>query len=391
MAEKRKGKRRRDEEFSLDPEPTEKPSKAEYNIAAWLLKNIPQKKTKFAGHNVEYFTGSKAVDGLLESKWATTEKLFTTRQEIELFLDLMLKHQFFHRAKKVPISDQELKAMKNKKFKKSNDTDKDEKKKTEKKKKEKKDDESEETSKDDKNEDDKNKCTEIERKKKSRKIRLEMHMEQIFVDNLDAYVWIYDPIPFYYWVIGTLIVFGGVGICLFPLWPPQVRMGVQYLSIAAAGLLIFIIVLAILRLVFFSLLWILTAGKLHFWLFPNLTEDVGFFASFWPIYTYNVFYKKNSKKVKKKKDKLSDDEAEDDKKLVDCEEEKKSSESETDEKVAETEHSVHDNTLIDTEPGQSENPKCSEDSSSTDTESSSQQSHTGNDFVMVEKQDAQDT
>jgi len=35
--------------------------------------------------------------------------------------------------------------------------------------------------------------------------------------------------------------------------------------------------------------------------------------------------------------------------------------------------------------------RCSEESSSTDTESSSQQSHTGNDFVMVEKQDAQDT
>jgi len=65
-------------------------------------------------------------------------------------------------------------------------------------------------------------------------------------------------------------------------------MGVQYLSIAAAGFLIFIIVLAILRLVVFSLLWMLTTGKLHFWLFPNLTEDVGFFASFWPIYTVRI-------------------------------------------------------------------------------------------------------
>lgn len=392
MAEKRKGKRRRDEECSPDPEAVDKPSKAEYSVAAWLRKNVPHKKTKFAGHNVEYFTGSKAVDSLLESKWATNEKLFTTRQEIEIFLDLMLKHQFFHRAKKVPISDQELKAMKNKKSKKSNDTDKDEKKKVDKKKKDKKDDESEETSKDDKNEDEKNKCAEIERKKKSRKIRLEMHMEQSFVDNLDAYVWIYDPIPFYYWVIGTFIVFGGIGICLFPLWPPQVRMGVQYLSIAAAGFLIFIIVLAILRLVLFSLLWILTTGKLHFWLFPNLTEDVGFFASFWPIYTYSVFYKKSSKKGKKKKDKLSDDEDEDDKKLDDCDEGQKSSESEADEKVpVETETFEHDNNLLNTESGQFENPKCSEDSSSTDTESSSQQSHTGNDFVMVEKQDTQDT
>jgi len=74
----------------------------------------------------------------------------------------MLKHQFFHRAKKVPVSDQELKAMKNKKFKKpTNDTDKDDKKKTDKKKKDKKDDESEETGKDDKNDDDKNKYNEV--------------------------------------------------------------------------------------------------------------------------------------------------------------------------------------------------------------------------------------
>jgi len=168
MAEKRKGKRRRDEEYNLDPEASaDKPSKTEYSVAAWLRKHVPHKKTKFAGHNVEYFTGSKAVDSLLESKWATSEKLFTTRQEIETFLDLMLKHQFYHRAKKVPISDQELKAMKNKKSKKSNDTDKDEKKKTDKKKKEKKDDESEETSKDDKIDDDKFKSPESERKKTS--------------------------------------------------------------------------------------------------------------------------------------------------------------------------------------------------------------------------------
>lgn len=62
----------------------------------------------------------------------------------------------------MPISDQELKAIKNKKAKKpTNDTDKDEKKKPDKKKKDKKEDESEETGKDDKNDDDKSKCNEV--------------------------------------------------------------------------------------------------------------------------------------------------------------------------------------------------------------------------------------
>lgn len=62
------------------------------------------------------------------------------------------------------------------------------------------------------------------------------------------------------------------------------RKGVYYLSVAAAGFLIFIIALAILRIIVFCLLWGLTLGKHHLWLFPNLTEDVGFLASFWPIY-----------------------------------------------------------------------------------------------------------
>lgn len=50
-----------------------------------------------------------------------------------------------------------------------------------------------------------------------------MHNDQRFVDGLDAYVWIYDPIPFHYWIFGALLVLGAIGVCLFPLWPPSVR------------------------------------------------------------------------------------------------------------------------------------------------------------------------
>jgi translocation protein SEC62 len=34
----------------------------------------------------------------------------------------------------------------------------------------------------------------------------------------------------------------------------------------------------------FGLVWGVTFGKHHLWLLPNLTEDVGFAASFWPLY-----------------------------------------------------------------------------------------------------------
>merc|ERR1711915_741473 len=139
-----------------------------------------------------------------------------------------------------------------------------------------------------------------EKEKKRRKIRLEMHMDQIFLDNNDAYVWIYDPTPWYYYIAGTAIVLGIIAVCLFPLWPMEMRQGVYYLSVAAAGFLVFVIVLAIIKYIIFVLLFIGSAGKLKFWIFPNLTEDVGFFESFWPIYVYTY--------DKPKKEKLSDDE-----------------------------------------------------------------------------------
>lgn len=88
----------------------DKPSKEEYAVAKWIRSNVPSKKTKFdRTHNVEYFTGSRAIDALLEnSPWST---VFENREQVSQFLDLMLRHKFFHRAKKVVISEEELNKM----------------------------------------------------------------------------------------------------------------------------------------------------------------------------------------------------------------------------------------------------------------------------------------
>ncbi|KAK9888338.1 hypothetical protein WA026_000593 [Henosepilachna vigintioctopunctata] len=303
MAEKRKGKKRKEEYIPPGEEVIEKPSKDEHAIGKWMRKNIPIKKTKFLNHNVEYFTGRKAVDALLESKWSQgDDPFFKSREDIVDYLHLMLEHKFFHRARKVPVSEQELKARKKEKKKEivdSSDVKKD-------KEKEKVTD-AESSVVEGKQE------IQSEKEKRKKKIRLDMHNDQRFVDTLDAYVWIYDPIPFHYWIIGTLLVLGAIGVCLFPLWPPSVRLGVYYLSVAAAGLLVSIIVLAVLRVIIFSLIWILTLGKHHLWILPNLTEDVGFFASFWPLYNYEYKggnEKGKDKSKKKKKDKESDAEDE---------------------------------------------------------------------------------
>nr|XP_037868298.1 translocation protein SEC62 isoform X1 [Bombyx mori] len=303
MADKRKTKKRKDrkKDFGEPPE-SEKPTSEEYAVAKWLKANVPTKKTKFLNHHVEYFTGTKAVDALLTSKWATGKNpAFTTRIEVTHYLHRMLLHKLFHRAKKVPVSEQELKGKSKKK-------------------------ESEKISKSgDEKDGEKSQASACEGKdtkdgkekeKKKRKIRLEMHMEQVFLDTVDAYVWIYDPKPWYYWVCGILVVFGTITVCMFPLWPATVRIGVYYLSIAAAAFLVMIIGLTVLRVVVFCLVWILTLSRHHLWLLPNLTEDVGFFASFWPLYHYEYrgpgsdSDKASKNKKKRKKDKLSDDETE---------------------------------------------------------------------------------
>ena len=292
----------------------DKPSKDEKNVAKWLKKNVKTKKTKFLSHIVEYFTSSKAIDALMKSKFTEgSNPLFTTREQVIEFLDVMLEHKFFHRAKKVPVTLEEIRG-------KSGGDKKADKEKTQDKEKDKAKDKKKNTDPEgDNGQGDGgasgNKKEKEKKEKKKRKIRLDMHPEQIFVDGSEAYVWIYDPIPLHYWIFGFILLLGAVGICLFPLWPPLLRKGVYYLSIAAAGFLVFILALTIVRLIVFIIVWALTGGKLHFWIFPNLTEDVSFFASFWPLYESNynsdpnnssAKTDKKSKSKDKKKEKESD-------------------------------------------------------------------------------------
>lgn len=300
MADKKRSKKRKDEYTGPGEQEVEKATKEELKVAKWLKSNVPTKKTKFLNHNVEYFSAVRAIDALLASKFAQGDNcLFPHRQAVIDFMDDMLHHKLFHRARKVPVSEQELRG-KSKKAGGGGEKDKDKGTKDEK-----------ATDGGESSHAEGGKAGDKDKEKRKRKIRLEMHPEQIFVDGHEAYVWLYDPIPMHYWIFGALLVVGAIVICLFPLWPPLLRKGVYYLSIAAAGFLVFILGLAVLRFVIFCLVWILTGGKHHFWLLPNLTEDVGFFASFWPLYDHE--YKdgstdkdKNKKKKKQKRDKDSD-------------------------------------------------------------------------------------
>ncbi|XP_045609956.1 translocation protein SEC62 isoform X2 [Procambarus clarkii] len=367
----------------------EKPTKQEYAVATYLKKNCPTKKTKFLNHQVNYFYANKAVDTLLDSPWATGKDiLFTDRQSVVDYCNKLLKQKFFHRAKKIPITDKDLKP---KDLKKKKEKEREEKKKKEiEKKKEKeekkgKDDEKKENEEEaaaeeeskqdgssaDKDEKDvKEKDEEKEKKKKKKsKIKLDMHLEQVFVDGGDAYVWMYDPIPFWYYIAGSLCLFGAIAVCLFPLWPPSVRKGVYYLSVAAAGFLGVILGLAVLRFIVFVIIWVLTMGIHHLWLLPNLTEDVGFFASFWPLYHYEYRGAGYEKKNKKKK-KIKDDDEE-------REEEGQDKRSDMDDTLDSPD------TAAETDKHETDNDRVAEEqtaASETDSENSNSQA-----FEMVEK------
>lgn len=216
-----------------------KPSKLDYAIAAYLRGKLPEKEASFLGmQRVNYFTGSKAVDLMMESKWFyqpeplddvtkvdNRNAIFKTRNDVVNFLNDLLLKKFYHRASKIIKVDGAKK-----------------------------------------------------------RFKLDMHDVQVFEDSKSPYIWLYEPTSLKAWLLCFGVIFAVIAICLFPLWPPMIRTWIYYLCIAGLVVLTSILSLIVLRHIVYVGLWALTFGKLHFWIFPNLTEDVGFFESFWPLY-----------------------------------------------------------------------------------------------------------
>jgi len=277
-------------------------SKQQKEVLDWMRVNIPTKKTKFLhSHKVDYFIGSKAIDLLMSetSPWKplkgkdTLEEdggrlIFDTREKCVEYLDTLLRHKMFHRARKIPITDKYKedrmgwKARKRSKEEKEKATLEEEGKTLEAQPPE-KDRSSDERSEEDKIKEETDGKNE---EKKKRKIRLDMHLDQMFVDSSDAFVWLYDPIPWYYWLLGGCICLVVITLCLFPLWPKVLRKGTQWISTIEIGFLVGVTAVGIFKYILFSIFYFLSGRKFRFWILPNLTKDVGFFGSFWPLYDY---------------------------------------------------------------------------------------------------------
>ncbi|VDN02369.1 unnamed protein product [Thelazia callipaeda] len=286
MADRRKTGRKKTSD-------NEKLTKEEEAIARYVRFNCPTKTTMFEGNEVHYFTGTKAVDTLYESKkygHISKNVKFATRQVAVVFMRSLLESGLFFRARKLVPKKKDDK----KKEKMQNDTSKSPKKKLA------KYDCDEEMKKLESDDNDEGNRKELDKKKddkkKKRKIKLELHQEQSFNDTNDVFVWIFDPTPLYKKVIGALMVLGTIASCLFPLWPMWLRQGVYYLSIAGLSCFGLLIGVAVARTVLFAIIWALTMGRHKLWLLPNLTEDCGFFESFQPWYTYEYCPTGSSKK-----------------------------------------------------------------------------------------------
>ena len=87
----------------------------EFALPKWTNEN----ETKYSfpdPKQVEYFAGSKAVDALVkDSPWCAekakegSSHTFDSRERAVEFMDLMLKHKMFHRARKIPVHSEKKK------------------------------------------------------------------------------------------------------------------------------------------------------------------------------------------------------------------------------------------------------------------------------------------
>uniref|UniRef100_A0A0B6Y0A8 Translocation protein SEC62 n=1 Tax=Arion vulgaris TaxID=1028688 RepID=A0A0B6Y0A8_9EUPU len=317
MADKKKGKQRKTEE--------DKPTKEEYAVAKYLRFNLPVREGKLHGMEVKCFFGNVAVDKLLASKWSATKNkkdpLFTNRNSCVAYLLRLLEMGLFHRAEREPRKrDKDKERPKRKKKEKEGEKEEpaEEELRERKGKKDRKGKrDKEETPADDEAEKKLELVKKVEKKddkkKKEKRLKLIMPEQQFFEDGDEIYVWIYDPVNAKTFFIGLLMVLGAIALCMFPLWPEEVRIGVYYLSLALAGFVGFILSLVVVRLILFCMIWVLTLGKHHFWLLPNLTEDVGFFDSFRPLYKHDVVNRSSEAKLSdggKKKKKGEEDKQE---------------------------------------------------------------------------------
>lgn len=258
-------------------------------VAKHMRFTIATKKAIIKGDNVEYFPGSKAIDCLMDSKWAQDNDDSTmefipyigSRNIAVDFCQRLVDMGYFSRVKKVEVKGKEEKETEAASSKKGGGK--------------KKDKEAGNVSPRAKDTD-----RDEEGKRKKKKYRLQPHDHQKFVDsNEDFYVWLFNPPSRSTYFLGILVLIGAAAATLYPLWPQSSQLAIYYGSWVLLCIVAGLIGIFIIRAIIFVIIWSITMGKISFWLFPNLNEDLGVIESFKPLYSLK---KRKTKKSKKSKD-----------------------------------------------------------------------------------------
>jgi translocation protein SEC62 len=102
---------------------------------------------------------------------------------------------------------------------------------------------------------------------------LQINPQQVFKPD-EYYVWLYEGSQWTNYVGGVAMVAIILAGVMFPLWPPILRLGVWYLSMLLLSLVGLLLVIAVIRLIFY-IITVLVASP-GIWIFPRLFADVGF-------------------------------------------------------------------------------------------------------------------
>lgn len=106
---------------------------------------------------------------------------------------------------------------------------------------------------------------------------LQIIQEQMFAPD-EYYAWFYEGSQWTTYAGGigmVVLLFAGV---MFPLWPPTMRLGVWYLSMAMLAFLALFFAIAIVRLIFYIITIVVASPGI--WIFPQLFADVGFVSPY---------------------------------------------------------------------------------------------------------------
>lgn len=106
---------------------------------------------------------------------------------------------------------------------------------------------------------------------------LQVIPEQMFGPQ-EYYAWFYEGSQWTTYAGGVLMVVIMLAGVMFPLWPPIMRLGVWYLSIAMLGFIGLFFAIAVVRLIFYIISIVVASPGI--WIFPQLFADVGFVRIF---------------------------------------------------------------------------------------------------------------